>query len=408
MQKYIDSFTTEVFIEEKHSTENAAFAPLGAWVNLVIFAKSLENEFKKEQIDNIETVLCMSINDAFQKLQKLYRTSPESISFAIAFWKKPKLDITLFTDNLYKKIMVVVNSLADENKEVVSKDQLPTQEEIDSWVNENSKEIITEFPEDVSNPDLEAIIANIIALKIDWDEEYESKDSPSQMQKWNVEKILFKNKDRGTVLYKNKENEIFAIHTNKKTYMDTEDFIEVNSITGDTDDSQKLYDTLQKHLSQEEVLEELSIDDLETLSVNFATVEFREEYNSHATINYDIYYPAWDVAYKRDLNVSAGFGTVNEFFSNLEEEKEVLNYQVVNSSYHKTGYEAAALTYGMILRSAAFMPSEVVKNAYVTVFFDKPFVSITGIKKFGRDYDKNWFDEPLFISKIVKASEIED
>lgn len=402
LEKYINNFSKEVFTEENNSTENISFAPLGAWVNLTIFAKSLENEFTEEQSENIELSLGMSIDDSFEKLKELYRGSPEFISFAIAFWKKTQ--ISEFSEHLYKRIMNTVELLSDNKKITITKNHLPTQDEIDTWVNENSKGIIKDFPEDVNNPDLEAIIANIIAVKIDWNEPYESKTSPKEMHHWNVDEVLFRHKDNSTKLYKDESGKIFGIHSSRKTYQEEKSFIEVSSIIGETDNTEELYAVLNDFLNERSNLTELNFDDLENLNIDFANVEFREEMTSHPTINYDIYYPAWDVAYKRDLNVSKGFDTIVQSFKNLEEEKEVLNYQVVNSSYHKIGYEAAALTYGMILRAAAMIPSQVAKNAYVSLFFNKPFVSITQIEEFHYER-KEWFPQPLFISKIVKATD---
>lgn len=406
-ENYFDNFAKTLLESESTSLENMSISPLGAWVNLVIYAEAFKTDYNLETKEKIEAILKDSIESAYEKLQKIYFETPEFIAFALAYWQKSSL--LSIDEAFYEKLFATVRKLkntakAATSREIIASKELPTKESIDAWVETNSLGLLKEFPEEITE-DVEAILANIIALKLDWDEAYEVMETPVAMSEWAVENILYKENDSQTQIIK-EDNNFYAIHSNSKTYHDSMKRVRVYSIVGDASNEQVLYDVLTGFINSPEDREFATIEELESLNSSFLkVVEIAEEPGERDSIRCNIHYPAWDVTYKKDLNELEEFSLVHSFM-NTTQAKEILNYQVVKSTYGKDSFEAVALTYGMVTRSALMTPVvEPVRRAIVDVFFHKPIVTITIIENLA--LRGSWFKKPLFVSRIVKASEPE-
>jgi hypothetical protein len=393
ISNYSKQFNDEFVFSE--NTENMGGSALGSWINLALMGKALQTNFNEKQILDLETTLGTSINAAFTYVQKLAEQEPKLVALAIAFWVKNSQASRVIYQNL-------LNTLNEVTKVNVNT-HLPSQEEIDNWVKTESKELIQAFPASVNDPDLQAIIANIIATKITWQTPYKTVPATEDSY-WNQSELLFENFSNCSVV-NNSKIEPYLVHKKVSNY--DEGLVSVYSIIGDKNTSLKdLYNSFIDNfdsLFNTDYALELANNNHKTDFLSFKKEKI-VTMSSVPNFCYQVTLPAWSSENLHSID-KAGYEPIQQAF--LKEDIDLKNFQAVVAKYNKKGYEAAALTYGMMTRSAA--PSRIEKEITIAqVNFNHEYLVVSFYEPGVKEKESSWGKVPLFVNVVRKADEIEN
>lgn len=382
-RKYAENFYANTSLA--HTDENTISSALGSWINLAFLSIGVEPQLNAEDKAKLEKQLGCSVSDSLTHLKTILNSSPETISLALGFWNTPEYNNLDFNKILRKKVLAVTPN--------ASLGGIPTQDELNRWVDEHSLGIIKEFP--VENPEsLISLLANVIATKIDWDEPY--KVTSEENASWG-EKLLTQKRDANLFLGLTEDSKPYAIHWKN----DEKDTLSVYSIIGDESLSA---DTLYKLLAEFESNTNLKN---QTISVETAEkfialepdfLKFEPQRSSSHVCPTSVELPAWEASQTHDLdNLNVGFESIKELWLKTYD-MDVQTKQVAKAAYHKEGFEAAALTFSMV-RAAAMFPSREVYS--IEAVFNRPYVVAA------YSNEKGFENLPLFVSQVRKANSVD-
>lgn len=377
---------------------NYISSPLGAWLLLALISN--HNADTNLDRSTIEKYLGLPTEEAYHLATELLTSNPEPITAVAGAWIDP---------TVLQELKTLHHWIEKAKTNVTVEDHIPTQEVLNKWTADNTKDLIKEFPANVSS-DTVFILATALATKISWREKFNvvpNKDLPN----WDITNVLESVSGHEQWLTEQPEG-IFAVHAARSA-----DNLAVYSIIGPeeldpatvTQVAQRILTTDKSHLS----LFDIPLDvNASHFSIKEETLEILDDSNRERYISY---LPAWGADSKHELTKLFGFPEAARNFTENKSGYIPEIVQVAVASYDRDGFEAAAVTSFMVGRSA--MPRLVtVPVRTATLTFNHPYAVIAVYEDFKSYKEDNipttaiWNGVPVFTAwvKEVKDSELRE
>lgn len=323
----------------------------------------------------LEALLGMDPQEAFNVASGLIEVAPDGFALATEFWAR-----NVSFANEWRTLLEGAIPVKD----------MPTQEEANLWTDENTLGLIKEFPVLIT-PEILVMFVNTIATKIDWDKEFDTTSTEVMTDAWGQDVML---QDKDTVLKFYRINErLFIAHT--KT--DAKRKVKVTSVIAD---SFQVGDHEMLNLAEEIVAGRHKPLTLEEFTTKYPNGSERVKFTRAEENKYTTVIPAWDAEVTHNLNQLKGFeDAVGEFLDKDQEDLEVDGVQKVVASYHKKGFEAAAVTVIMVGRAAAFTSQDF---KHFRVEFSRSYSVVASTNN---PYS-SWYGLPLFSGTVRVASAV--
>lgn len=385
LNTYSKIFTDSTILNRDQET-NPGGSALGAYINLAIISKALSETLTNTEVESLEAKLGTSIDSAFVMVQTLSKTYPNVVKFALAFW-------TNVPENFfYKTILQLVGSIDTAETGL----QVPDEKAVNKWVAEKTMNLIDSIP--LIYP-MDGLLINAIATKISWIREFTVVNAPDNSS-WDV-KTLLKESTTAVKVY-NVDGVRFAVHSKAGVMGQEKETVLVHSIVGEKDvPLSELNALFLKVNSDAETNYEETLDFwlTEKIATDFLTVS--QEEGIDGGNKFTVTLPSWSssgVIENEDL-LKAGFGDVDPALKRIKQAVETK--QVVVAKYSAVGYEAAAVTFSMMVRGS--MP---VRAKYLLgeLNFNHPYLVVAMFKN-GRNENNPWSDIPLFTHVVNTAEE---
>jgi serine protease inhibitor len=358
LQTYARNFYSETVFEDS----NIVASPLGSWLFVASIANNLDYTANPSLKESLEKCLQMTLEDAAAGVDEILVEYP-ALNYVVKAWTVENLST-----------LPAVQKWVEKNTLIPHEGRIPKQEEIDSWVAENTNELIKTFPSDMANDPM-LIIANIIYSKLTWKTKFVPVPATGAMTVWGVENVLHATATRDVSFYKNETDDIFVIYNVRATGTDKESVVLISCLTNDLEPA-VLLSTLDDVNSMERIYE----DDELLLTLSNESYRVKEVRKGTSPTLIHVTTPAWEASSKHDLldNSASGFQELATAF--MEDAQGNFNTdakQVAVAKFDKEGFEAAALTTMIVGRCAA--PILMEQTVY-ELNFTKPFayVSFTG------------------------------
>lgn len=348
-------------------------SPLGLWLLLALGASN-SRHLSDETVKGLEELLDMPLADATEQARKVLLSPPDSLKAAVGSWSK------VDSETLSEWEESVQGAITSENS-------IPSQETLNEWVKDNSYGILEEFPR--VDETVIFILASILASKVSWNQELSPAAPLGCMKQWGTKKVMLSAAEHPVFIAK-VDGQMYGVHVATSS-----DAMRVYSVisTDENTPADVVMDAAYA-IAQEDYEVVDSWDDAEkgvgeVLSVSTTTS------NRKASA----FLPAWDSNDSLELTSVPGVGAdllVRAFSERIDGETVGAVLQEVKASYHKAGFEAAALTSMMIMRSATPPPT----YKQLVVSFSRPYAALA-VAVSQEDV------VPAFNTWVTKASEVE-
>ena len=355
-------------------------SPLGAWCLLAFIAADEKNP-APEVLEN----LGCSTTEAKNILLRLLKEKPDAVALAVNSWLNPEVaGLQSFADWM--------SDVKEFNGTNIA---IPAQAELDHWVDKESLGLISEFPVEIDPKIFLGLFATVIATDIKWKAPFRLLDDGEIGGAWNVKKVLHDESAYTTFIHNDETHGLFAVHEAKSTG----DGLSVFSVIA-LDESVSEADTMT--VARAVATGQTVKVDLRSLELgeHGSALEIQTKTSTNSNYQYSTRLPAWKTANEYDLT-EAGLGFVEscERFNDIEH--KAVFAQVAMAEYNAVGFKAAALTFGMVMRTAAVAKSYEVRKAIVK--FNHPYavVAVTG------NGTGVWDAIPVFDGWITEAVEAE-
>lgn len=375
LQETISTYS-RIFHEE-YKNDHHIVSPLGAWMLLALLAQGANKE--TDPLDPVaEKALGVTPEQAESFLKKLLSTDHPAVFSAIKAWLKP--DGLSSEESLSRWHQTVKNYCPVDVK-------IPTKDELNSWVKDKSLNLIEEFPVTIDPAWFKGLFATVVATDVEWDVPMKVVQDTVLSKHWDTPNFLLDNNSEHTFVHKDDEHGLFGVH-----YAKAKKGLTVYSIIAFDDIPENI--TLEvAHKIGAGKQNKVSLFDLE--SNDFLKIK---EFNSHAGIRerFQSVLPAWEFSGKHDLTLVPNSG-LSAAAGRLGEVGDIK--QVVVADYSDKGFKAAALTYGMVGRSAAFTPAT--KALHADLQFTKPYVTVAFAT--AESAESIWNNLPVFSGVVAEA-----
>jgi hypothetical protein len=375
LQETISTYS-KIFHDE-YKNDHHIVSPLGAWMLLALLAQGANDE--NDPLNSLaKKALGVSIQQSGSLLKELLSSDHPAVSSAIKAWLNP--DSLTSDDSL--------QNWQKEVREYCPIDvKIPTSEELDSWVKDKSLNLIEEFPVDIDPEWFKGLFATVIATDVEWDEPLKIVPDNKLSAQWDTPNFLFDNNSIHTFIHKDSEHGLFGVHHAKaKTGLTVYSVISLNDIPENI--TLEVAHKIGAGLDNKVSLSELDSNEILEITEFNSYSGVRERF--HSTL------PAWQFSGEHDLEKIPNCG-LNAAASRLGELGDVK--QIIVADYSDKGFKAAALTYALVGRSAAFSPAT--KALHADLRFTKPYAVVA----FATDdnADSIWNNLPVFSGIVAKA-----
>lgn len=373
LQEYSQSFYSTVDFTDT----NVVASPLGSWLLLASIANNLDYTDQSQLKQSIEEQLHMSVEAAAETAQSLIAQYP-ALNYEAKSWSTP--DLTN---------VPAAETWANNNKVIPYENSLPTQDEIDKWVNDASHGLIEKFPVTIDE-DTRLIIANIIYSKLKWRTRFAVAPASGPMADWGVNNVLTATLQPTEVTF----------HQS-----DTGDIYAAMSLKAEAQESVRLVTCLSKDEEPARLLElahnldSLTVIDTkneELLKASPDQYRVKEIRKGTRPVLIEVNTPSWEANSKHNLSKNRELGyqeLANLFATGAKEPTNMNASQIAVAKFNKEGFEAAALTSIVVSRCA--MPSFVEQTVFeLNLSKAFAFVSMNG-------------ELPVFSGYIRNATESE-
>lgn len=376
----------QTFLKEGNE-ENYISSPLGLWLLVALQGAGRRNEA-------LEAFLGTPSLIAYETAVELIKTAPEDLHIATGFWINELLEQNIVNDWIepFSKELVNIHKT------------LPTKEELDIWADENTKGIIKEFPMEEVKPDLIIILANALAVKIDWDKPFDPLPvSNTKLANWGVKNVLHEDfTNFKPFRFYRVDEELYCSYTkNIRTGINVTSVIATNPTVNQlkvVKVAEMITNNSLTPLTMEEILL-LEGEESEVLSITRRMTSSGGKYGS-------VVLPAWDAKGDFDLkDMPFEFGKIiaKELTDRIEGPHDIEGHQSAVAKFHKAGFEAAAITY-FANRAGAIPPMNKSESLLIRINFTHSFAAIAYYED---DQDSIWNNLPIFSSWIEHAAETE-
>jgi hypothetical protein len=355
---------------QRYPNQNYVASPLGAWLLLAEAAGANLQDMGHEQRKTLEQLLGMKLEQAFDVANELLTRAPAALTAGSRLW----FDVGN-PDLKHEWAWELRDRSATEVQE-----GLPTQAQINAWVNELSGGIIEEFPVNVE-ADVLLILANVIAADLKWSRVYQARELPNS---WSVAKVLELTEAEALLI--EIDQRVYAVHHAQGKGMDV-----VSVIAEDPDEP------LESVLN---LAERIAAGELHRLhqpreGSNIYTVREVEAYDD----SYIVRLPAWEAESEFKL---PGANYLRDSILN-ESAHEIVALQKTRAAYNAEGFKAASLSYMIVATGAAFTPTVGKMHEY-TINFNHPY-AVAATYNGEEGTDSLWYGLPVFSAIVRDAVE---
>jgi hypothetical protein len=374
LQETISKYS-KVFHQE-YKNDHHIVSPLGAWMLLALLAQGTNEESPLSQA--AEKALGVTVQQSESLLKELLSTNHPAVSSALKAWLEAE---SLSSSNSLQNWLQEVKGYCPVDVKI------PTQDELDSWVKEKSLDLIEEFPVSIDPDWFTGLFATVVATDVEWDVPMKIIPDEILSKHWDTPNFLLDNNSDHTFVHKDDEHGLFGVH-----YAKAKKGLTVYSVIAFNDIPENI--TLEvAHEIGAGNHNKVSLSDLE--SNDFLKIK---EVNSRtgSRERFQSVLPAWEFSGKHDLTLVPDSG-LSAAAGRLGEVGEIK--QVIVADYSDKGFKAAALTYGMVGRSAAFAPTT--KALHADLQFTKPYATVA----FATDdrAESIWNKLPVFSGVVAEA-----
>lgn len=369
---------------QEFSQEHRVASPLGAWCLLAFIAANDENP-RKEVIDN----LGCSTQEAKEILLTLLKDKPEVVSLAVNSWLNP----SIAGSSTFSQWVQDVTDIAKPSI------RIPDSKELNEWVDKKSLGLITEFPVTINPDDFLALFATVVATDISWKAPFKVISVEEMTEAWSVKNILLENDANNSYVHDDPTYGKFGVHCGTTAENDLNVY---SVIAFDENVSEETTMAIARSIAggwyRKVVNTDLPVGD--SYNGTLTVTENPKSFTPDDTVQ--SYLPAWKTSNKFDLKDSGlGFEESISRFSETGGDVDFKVQQVAVAEYNALGFKAAALTFGIMARSA--MPMYQYENRNVVIRFNRPFAVIATVNT----SDPVWNRVPVFDGWITEAVEAE-
>lgn len=324
-----------------------------------------------------EQTLHLPLSKAFNLANRLLGSAPEDVKVAAAAW----VDMT--RGEVSKDW---VWALRRTDAAQVS-ESMPSQSELDQWAATHTDGMIEKFPLDITS-DVFFVLANAIATRIKWDKNFDTEDISNS---WGVQNLLHEDNLHQTYLIDDDRGRTFAVHVARGNS------IEVLSVIAEDPavphrDVLKLAERLANH----------NIYPVHTPREGSPLYDIRKRVGLDDT--YEVWLPAWSTRGNIDLT-KLELHLDSAVKSALLKGGDLSAMQSVYAKYSAEGFEAAAVTGIMVMRSSVIIPTNRDVLHY-TIRFDHPYAVVARWEGYDREHVL-WRGLPIFSGIVREAEEPE-
>ncbi len=420
----IAEFSKEFHTKFLTIKSNYISSPLGAWLLLALAAGGNSAAYYSAEREKLEQALSpnqpepLSLEEAYKLANLLLATAPDQIKVDSAAWFSKKF-ISGETPAA-QRAHIWANNISKVIHKPVGM-QIPSQDELNNWVDDVTLGIIKEFPLEVSG-DTKAILATILATKVAWDDDFDvvmaeaTKFPVNSSFKANKVLISSRESEHPKQLIKDENGEIFAIISVPAAHR------EINAIA---------VIAINKKLSKERVLEVAENffsgqTEYEPVEPAHLIEEGKRTAKLGSTVKVETItatkgsrtaiLPAWSAERIQSNGTNAMFDLLEllpiydaALAMGLEPETNdtVKSVQSARAKFTSTGFEVAAVSVLEVLIGS--MPPNVLqkgKKHRTTIWFDHAFAVVAGAVG-SPHQDVMWHRLPVFSAWIVEADEAE-
>ena len=373
---YITEYS-KVFNETIDVDQHHVASPLGAWMLLAFLSE-------KQKSPLLEKLLGTDTANAAAILEGLLKNIPEPIAATVHGWVNPNAEgryADLFARSRFAKEIEV---------------KRPSEEELNKWAKDNTKEIIEKFPL-VPDESFTGLFASALATDVKWMKPL-TVDAAPEDSAWGVDTVLFDDNENNFSVVVNEELHTFIVHSNRsKDKLLVHSIIPVEDVAAEevmrlaNDIATGVINVRGKQNAEEA---ELLAEALEKGTI-LKKVGEQVVDDPYTQFILNGWLPAWESENKFDLSSKdLGFGESINVGKN-----EILDaVQVTKAQYGAEGFKAAAITAVMVSRAAVVF-KEKRKVPVYEVGFNKPYAVVAVYD----DFKSPWHKVPVFTGYIKEA-----
>ena len=366
-------------------TEHGVASALGLWVLLALLAPGSQESDR----DELEKALGTSADDAASRAAELLANPHPALHAAVALWSKAAA--------LNEKFAAFAESLPAE----ITRGAVPTQEQADTWANEHTLGLISQFPLHL-DPLIAAVLVSAIATKGEWLQPFDGAKASDLGGVFaaQADTVLRSPDTHKVAIVRTMSAGLVGVHSAHTT-----EGLLVISVIGAPYSSPP-----QMHGAALEVSRLLSgvvttaqyvnlfdlelgdglawhIEEREYLGAGFA----RQEY-------YEAFLAAWEMRSEHSLKACPGvIQSANTLDGWLKEEERPGTFgaeQVAMARFTKVGFEAAAITAVSGL-SAPMPQANPITERTATIFFNRPYAVLALTDTRAPNPDAPWLTDTI-------------
>jgi hypothetical protein len=375
LQETISTYS-KIF-HNKYNDEHHIVSPLGAWMLLALLAQGSNDE--TDPLDPIaKQALGLTVQESGKLLKELLSSDHPAVFSALKAWLAPGVTST---DGSLKTWRQEVENYCPIDVKI------PTADELNSWVQDKSLNLIQEFPVSIDPSWFKGLFATVVATDVEWEVPMKVIQDKALSKHWDKPDFLLDSDSNHTFIHRDSEHGLFGVH-----YAKAKKGLTVYSVISFSDAPENITLEVAHKIGSGEY-NKVSLADLE--SNEFLTIK---EVNSYDGVRekFQSILPAWEFSGKHNLNdiPECGLSTAAGRLGEVGEVK-----QVVVADYSDKGFKAAALTYAMVGRAAVFTPTN--KALHADLQFTKPYAVVA----FATDDNTEsiWNNLPVFSGVVAEA-----
>lgn len=374
---HIISEFSAVFHKEYEGQHRTA-SPLGAWMLLAYSAVNHPAPSEK-----LLARLGCSTDEAKEILNELLTNQPEVIASTVASWVNPEAQEVGSVQRWHESVADV----APINFSIPEKDEL------NEWTKKHSLGLMNEFPLDIDPDEFAALLATMVATKIEWDKPFLVTPLADMKNVWDQDKFLLEDEDDRITFYED-ETGLYAIH---EAHNEDSSLSVFSVIASSAEVSEADVMAVARKVALDGNIENVSPRSLAGETSTITVEEYRTDTHKDKVL---AILPAWRSENKFEIGTveSLAYRDSASRFNDFPMSMEAV--QVCVAEYQKKGFEAAALSTMLIgTRSVARVSTQ----KKVTVKFDHPYAVVAVAHG-----NSVWNRLPVFDGWVAEATEVKE
>lgn len=352
-------------------------SPLGAWLVLALVADAARGP----EADRLDAVLGMPTADAARFARELLDDPHPAVAAAAAAWtgEGPSDAATQWLAAL---------------PATVARGAVPSQAAADAWAREHTFGLIDRFPIE-TGADWMCVLASALATRISWSRAFETTSSEVFRSAWRDRvKSVLRTPDRGheCAIARHRGAGAVGVHRVHADGLDVTSVIAAPDVPSDRV-------LAVAHAAAQDRIDRLSLFDLALGDGPAWTIT--ESEGEEGMERAEAVLPAWSATSEHDLRPpSLGFGDAAGVLGRLFGGTEWEAVQAATARYHRTGFEAAAVTAVAVRLSMRVPRPGLQRNAQLR--FERPYAVVATVASGG---SSPWAGLPVFSAWVTEPDE---